>query len=373
MNTPKKIFVTGGHLTPAIAVIDEIRRRNVPWEIVFIGRKRAMEGVSDRSHEEDVMASYGIRFLPLTAGRLQRTFTAHSIKSFCKVPVGCIQAWYYCWKEKPVCILSFGGYVAVPIVISAAFFHIPVITHEQTTVSGLANTIIAYFAKKVCVTFEETLGAFPKNKVVVTGLPVRKELFESVQPPFPVDEKKYPIIYITGGSTGSVSLNDVLFPLVPRLIKHCTVIHQTGGLSAGRAFQVKRMLSSAEQVRYIVHDYFGAQDVAWILQHATLVIGRSGANTVMEIAMLGKMALFVPLPWAGSGEQMQNAQWLVKMGSAQVLPQKEASPEKILHNIEQMIAKKHIYIEHAKKISRLVPRDGDKRVADELMLVVNRK
>ncbi len=356
----KKLFISGGHLTPALSAIDEIRMRKVPWEIVFIGRKTSMEGFKDEAHEEREVHAKNIRFLPLIAGRLQRTLTINTINSLFKIPIGFIQAIYYCLRERPDAVLSFGGYVALPIVVSAAFFHIPVISHEQTSVPGLANKIIALYATKICVTFEETRTLFPKNKVVFTGLPVRNDMFISQsQPSWVKDTLKSPIIYITGGSTGSTSLNALIFPLISCLTEKYFVIHQTGRLSFDQAILLK-------QKNYILKDYFEIEEVSWIFQHAALIVGRSGANTVMEIAMTGNIGLFIPLPWSGGGEQMKNAQWLEKQGTAEILPQAQANPGRLMQNIQKILSASTIYGDRAKKLSLRIQRDGAKLLIDEV-------
>jgi UDP-N-acetylglucosamine--N-acetylmuramyl-(pentapeptide) pyrophosphoryl-undecaprenol N-acetylglucosamine transferase len=366
----KKLFITGGHLTPALATIEEIQKRKLPYEIVFIGRRKALEGVAGIAHEEEIVTSRGIRFRPIVAGRLQRLLHIHTITSLAKIPIGFFQALYYCLSERPYAVFSFGGYVALPVVVCAAFLKIPIITHEQTSVPGLANKIIAKFAKTICVTFELTKKDFPKHNVVVTGLPVRAELFSPpAKPTFTASESTRPLIYITGGSTGSESLNTLLFPLISEFTKKFAVIHQTGQLSLEQARAVQQALPTKNRDRYVIQDYFGIGDLSWILQKAAFVVGRSGANTVMEMAMLGKVGLFVPLPWSGGGEQMKNAQWLADAGSAKVIQQKEATPAKILRIVEDMLRKKYTYVRQARKIARTIPRNAAAKLVDELEAV----
>ena len=317
----KRIFITGGHITPAIAVIDELKKTYPDWKIILIGRNTL---------EEHVASEKNIRFLPSSAGRLSSVF---------KVPVGFVQSLWYCSRQKPDIVVSFGGYVALPMAVAASLLGIPVITHEQTRVVGLANRIIGFLARKICVTFEEQIASFPKGKTVLTGLPMRRELFHPPKDsPFPV-ETKIPIIYITGGSTGAVSLNDIIFPLIKELVSRCTVVHQTGKPSFEKAMWLRDDLKQVQKDRYLVRDYFDGSAVSWILHHASLIVGRSGANTVMEAAVFGKTMLCIPLPWSGGGEQTENARWLVRRGLAQILPQKEADGTKMLAMIGVLVQK----------------------------------
>jgi UDP-N-acetylglucosamine--N-acetylmuramyl-(pentapeptide) pyrophosphoryl-undecaprenol N-acetylglucosamine transferase len=199
----KKVFITGGHLTPAVAVIDEIIRRKLPWEIIFIGRMYAVEGSSEKAKEEEVITSKKIRFVPFTTGRLQRAFSLYTIVSLVKIPFGFVQALILCTREKPDIVVSFGGYIALPVVVASYISGIPVLTHEQTRVPGLSNRIIARFARKICISFPDIRHTFPRERTVYTGLPIRKEIFETpLKPAFSLPVKKYPLIYITGGTTG---------------------------------------------------------------------------------------------------------------------------------------------------------------------------
>ena len=333
----KKIVIAGGHVTPAIALIDELTKDNT-IDIVFVGRKSAAE--YSLIHEK------GIRFLPIAAGK-------RSWSTCTNIPVGCIQALVYCMREKPDLIVSFGGYVALPVAVAGWMFRIPVLTHEQTLDLGLANRIIARIAKRVCVTYRETLQQFPSG--VVTGLPMRKELFEPPKKPaYNIDEKNYPLIYITGGSQGARSLNEKIAAAIPELTKSYTVIHQTGSATYKNA------------TRYIVERYITVTKLSWILEHAVIVVGRSGANTTMECAVLGKVAILVPLPWSAGNEQLLLARWLSSRGSAEIIEQHVLDGRTLVRRIQKIREDYEALHKCAEIFSREIPRDGAKRLAREV-------
>ena len=361
-----KICITGGHLTPAKAVIDEIQDQYPLWNIVFIGRSTEFEGSNIPSKEKELMSSLGIPFVGITAGRLQRAFSMYTVTSLAKFPVGIVQSLLFCMREKPDMIVSFGGYVALPVVLAAWIFGIPVLTHEQTRVSGLANRIIGVFAKKICITYPDTNHLFPLEKTVVTGLPIRKELFDDrFTPEWKVNLKKYPLIYLTGGTTGSVSLNALLFPIIERLVQHYTVVHQTGAMSAIPAKRVYDLLPESGKSRYIARDYVGERYVGWLLRNASLVVGRSGANTVTELALFRKKALLIPLPWSGGGEQLQNAKWLEKAGLATVIEQSSVTPQHVPDMITRFLAKGQV-----NPIVIHVNSDGARRIVNEIQTML---
>jgi UDP-N-acetylglucosamine--N-acetylmuramyl-(pentapeptide) pyrophosphoryl-undecaprenol N-acetylglucosamine transferase len=333
----KKILICGGHVTPAIALIDELIKEK-SFEVVFIGRTYAAEYTQIRE--------MGIRFLPIIAGKLHRSFAFKMIPDIAKIPVGFVQAFTYCIRERPDVVVSFGGYVALPVAIAAWMLCIPVITHEQTLAPGLANKIIATIARRVCVAFEETVPLMPRGKTVFTGLPMRKELF--VRVPHAGDR---PLIFITGGSQGAKSLNEKIIPAIGRLTRDYTVIHQTGS---------HEMRSSDH---YQVSHFIPVGKFSRILQNAKIVIARSGANTTIELAALGKVAILVPLPWSAENEQLLQAKWLAARGGAVVLEQDTLTTDTILACITAVRKDFEEYQSRAKKLSAVIPRDGAQRLA----------
>ena len=329
MNTySKTIVIIGGHITPALALMDELKRQHHDWRLVCIGRN-----VLERA----LVTQKGVMFLNISAGRLS---------SWYKIPVGFVQAFWDLIRVKPDIVVSFGGYVALPVALSAWILGIPIVTHEQTRIPGLANRIIGRIAAKICLTFEDTEHRFSKKKVVITGLPIRRELFSSPKKPS-FELPGGDVMYITGGSTGAVSMNELLFDLIPKLVKRYVVIHQTGVPSLTKA-------SAIRNPRYIAKDFFDVKDVSWILYNAALVVGRSGANTVMEVAMIGKPMICIPLPWSAGSEQFANASWLVKKGLGAILIQKDFTQSRFLGLIRT---------QKTKQTSFEVPFDGSERMA----------
>jgi UDP-N-acetylglucosamine--N-acetylmuramyl-(pentapeptide) pyrophosphoryl-undecaprenol N-acetylglucosamine transferase len=335
------ICVTGGHMTPALAVIDEIQNSHPDWKILFIGRKYALEQDSDISQEYHEIGKRRIKFLSLNAGRFRRDISLRSLLALLKFPVGFIQSFLYILRERPRCILSFGGYIGLPVAISGWLLGIPVVTHEQTHTLGIANRLMLPFVEKCLLSYEDTKYA-PSMKSTYTGLPLRREIvYPSKTLSFTIPSG-LPLIYITGGSTGAVSMNELIFPIINILVEHTVVIHQTGPRSIEKAHKIQQALPEKYQLRYIPMSYIEAQDVGWILQNMSLIVGRSGGNTVAETALVRKPAVFIPLPWAGQDEQEQNAHWYEQAGMAHVVHQEKATSEQIEENITRMMKKKAV-------------------------------
>jgi len=222
----KRIIITGAHLTPALAIISELKERG-NWQIYYLGRKYTLEGDKTPSAESQVLPQVGIKFIPIPAGRLQRKFTRWTIPSLIRIPLGVIHSFWHLLKIRPDLVCSFGGYVSVPIVFAAWLLGIPSLTHEQTVVVGLANKINALFANKVAISFSDSAQFFPKKKVILTGNPLRQEIFKIGKPLFSLPKNRK-TIYITGGSQGASVINQAVLEALPELIKNYNIIHQCG-------------------------------------------------------------------------------------------------------------------------------------------------
>jgi len=366
----KKIVITGGHLTPALAVIEELKKRG--WEIIFLGRKYAAEGVKTPSVESEIIPKMGIPFYTLAAGRIQRRFTRFTIPAILRIPVGFIQAIFYLWRFSPDVVLSFGGYVSAPVVFAGWLLGIPVITHEQTTVKGLATKFNSLFAKKIAVSWKVNLGDFPKSKVVFTGNPIRKDIFKFDQKIWQGlnFEKKLPLVFITGGNQGSHTINMTVGEIISQLVKTSNVFHQCGHLNAFGDFEkleeIRNKLPDDLKNRYRVKKYLDGKEMGTLLYKADLVVSRAGANTITELAALGKPCILIPLPWLYQNEQEKNARMLEKVGIAEVLLQKDLSPENLLKLVKKMLKNLSYYQKNGSKAKKLVSLRAAEKIVDLL-------
>lgn len=366
MNKKRRIVITGGVLTPGLAVINELQKRG-RWEIFWLGRKYSLEGEKIISVESKIIPQTGSRFIPIIAGRLQRRFTRYTIPSLLKIPLSLLQSLMLLAQIKPDVVCSFGGYVSVPVVITAWFLRIPVLTHEQTVISGLASKIDAFFASKVALSFSQSSGHFPKGKVIVTGNPLRSEFFQVKKPTwFRLEESASPIIYITGGNQGAQVINNAVKEALRSLLQKYILIHQTGDKDYEIFKEVQSRLGEREQRCYFVLPYIKASEVGWVFKKASLVVSRAGANTLSELAVLGKPALFIPIPWSYQDEQTKNAQLLLAAGTAEILAQKELSGESLLQKVDLMMSRLDDYQKGASKAKALVPLNGAENLVNEI-------
>lgn len=347
------IVFTGGHAaTTAIAVVEEIKKQKLPWNLFFIGSKYAVEGKKVTTLEFRVLPEYGIRFIPLITGRLQRRFTFWTIPSLVKIPIGFIHSFIMLSRIHPEFVLSFGGFSAFPVVVTAHLLHIPVILHEQTAAAGRANQASVPFAEQITLSRNESLKYFPKDKSVLIGNPVSKKFF-NVRPK--IRFIGTPVIFITGGSRGSQNINNNILEILPELLKKYRVIHQTGQLDFEKFVNSKKILPSDLAGNY---EIFGSIDPSKITDFygiADLVISRAGANTVSEIMAVKRPAIVIPLPISYLDEQTKNAKILVDSGFGKMIPQKELTGEKLLITINEIFKNYKIYIN---KINRFISPDS---------------
>lgn len=363
-----KIAICGGHLTPALAIISELKKRNID-NLVFIGRSKAMEGDPSPSAESVVISNLGLKFYAIPVGRLQRRFTRYTIPSLLKAPLGAAAALLILSQERPDLVISFGSYVALPVVVAAWVLGIPSITHEQTVKGGLANKIISSFAKKIALSWPDSLELFPKDKCVVTGNPIRSEILSLRK-----KRTSRPAVFITGGNQGAHSVNEAVLEIIEPLLEKYEVFHQTGGAEKFRDYEMMtaRVSTLPQRLarRYAAAKWLNSAEVADVYAKAALVVGRSGANTVTEVAALGIPSLFIPLPWAGGGEQVKNAEMLENLGAAIVLPQDRLTPKRLLSAINAMMSGLPSYKQAAKLAKKLINPAAAQIFVDEALKLV---
>lgn len=336
-------------------MIEELKKYS-DVTVVYVGRKTTQEGDPSLSAESKVLPKLGIKYVPITTGRLQREFTLYTIPSLLKIPIGFIQALYIIFKEKPNVVLSFGGYVAVPIVLASWLFSIPILVHEQTLVLGLANQISSFFANKKAISFKTEKV---DGKTIVTGNPIRRMILESQE------SVKHPLtILITGGNQGSHTINLAVEEILGKLTKLASVIHVTGD----NKFKDFKRLEKLQNKKYRV---FKLIDENWgkILSNADLVVSRAGINTLTELAYLEKPALVIPFEPLYHDEQNKNAKFFERLGLVRILPQSKLSGKALIENLKYCLKHLDVLKQTAKQAKNSVIPDAAKRLALETILL----
>ncbi len=366
----RKYLVTGGHPAPAFAIIDFIRKKEPDAEVVLVGRKYNLDGDQGLSLDYKNALEKGLKFYDLKTGKFIRRLSFDWIKNTIKVLNGVWQSFKIVKTEKPDAVISFGGYIALPIALMALVNQVPVFTHEQTRKAGLSNILIAFFAKKVFVSFKENVNQFPKflrKKIIVTGNPVRDSVFNIIEKPFEIQKNKQ-VIYITGGSLGAHSLNKHIFNLLEQLCRSYIVIHQTGSVKKYNDYQKALQFQSVMQQKhyqYYVKEHFTDKEIGYVFSISDIIVSRSGANTFFEIVRLKKPAVLVPLLWSAGREQLLQAQILKSAGCAEIFNQNK-SPEKLLELINKVSSNYEIYKSNFSKLSSLYNQNTEEIILKEI-------
>lgn len=355
----KKILICGGHLSPALALIEGLMENN-KFELIYAGRKHSLEGDCALSLEYKTISSLGLKFIELNPGRLSRIFTRKAIRSLCKIPLGLVRSFIIISREKPDIVISFGGHVAFSLSIAAYLNRVIVVTHEQTRVMGLTNRIISKFAGFTCLSWPNTRYA-DNNKFIITGNLIRK-IDDKNDGLLHFGDRNLPLVYITGGSQGSKSINGIIRDSLLPLLTNYRIIHQCGMAENSADYHALQRVKSTLPINiknnYSVWEILTPSQAIAAIKSSDFIIGRSGANTVTEIALLGKPAIFIPLPWSAENEQGENAKWLVENGSAIILTQKELTADKFVQAVDNFHSNIRSFLKYALELKKTIPVDG---------------
>ncbi len=328
----KKIILTGGgtagHVTPNIALIPQLKENN--YNISYIGSK---DGI-----EKTLITPLGIDYYEISTGKLRRYIDLKNITDAFRVLKGVQEATSLIKKLKPDIVFSKGGFVSVPVVIGAYLNKIPVIIHESDISPGLANKLSIPFAKKVCATFPEALKNIPKDKGILTGSPIREELFKgSKEKGLAICkfEDKKPILLVMGGSLGSVKINTVLRNCLNELLKDMNIIHICGKNNLDNNINKKGYF----QIEY------ANEELKDLLSACDIVLSRAGSNAICELLALKKPNLLIPLSKEASrGDQILNANSFKAQGFSSVLYEEDLTDKSLVENLKLLLNNKTTFI-----------------------------
>ena len=326
----KKILLTGGHAaTAALALVDTLETdKKIKWDIYWVGSKKATEGGKNETLEYKIFSEHkSVKNYSIISGRVQKKFTKFTLISLLKIPLGFLNALYIVLKINPSIIISFGGFAAFPLVFWGSIFGKKVIIHEQTVAVGMSNNLSSKFATKIAVSRKSSLSYFPKSKTALTGNLVQ-ELILKIKPRSKVS--KTPVIFITGGSRGSLILNKTVKKALPSLIKKYKIIHQSGDHD-------EKSFKNIKSSNYSIKGTLSRDEFISALSKADIAISRAGANTVGELVLAKIPSILIPIPWTRYDEQNKNAQLAQKCGVATILKQDELTKESLINKIEEVL------------------------------------
>jgi len=328
---------TGGHIFPLVAVARQLyteaeKEKKSPPDIVFVGP-------ADKNGAQ-ILKGNKIKTRRITTGKWRRYFSLLNIFDSFKILIGLIQTFIYLWWYMPDIVFSKGGYGSFPVIIVARVFRIPVIIHESDSVSGATNRMLARFAEKVIVSFPADFPELPAQKTMLLGNPVRdltgvNEQYARSQ--LSIQTVK-PTLLFLGGSQGALQINTLVLSALKELTNLYEVIHQTGDKHYKIVVKyAEEKLPKSNISSYHVFPSLNEIEMKNAFTVADIIISRSGAGAIFEIAQLGKPSILIPLENSASGHQDKNALIYQEAGACIILSRSNVKPHILLDQISSII------------------------------------
>ncbi|HYC77323.1 MAG TPA: murein biosynthesis integral membrane protein MurJ [Planctomycetota bacterium] len=374
---------TGGHVTPNLALIGEIRARDRSASVLYLGSSGGYEREKLRKEEVPLVVIPCAQFVsprrPLKFARMLATIAA-----------GVLKAAWHVWRFKPDVVVATGGYVSVPPVLAAWLLRRRIFLHEQNARPGAANRFLARFASRVGVTFARTLDDFPPPKGRHFGYPVRGKMHaasrEAARERYGIAPGKK-VVFALGGSMGARSVNRGVAEALPALLKDdgVAVIHSTGLMSTPEYHAYEDTVERLKQLglgpdipgRYVCRRFF--DDIHDVYALADLVIARSGAGVVMELGAVGKPAVLIPKSDAPGGHQLENAAVFEEAGAAEIfieepsyedrVPMVRVYGDALAKRVLALLADEDLLLRMGRAAARLTAPDAASRCVDELEIL----
>ncbi|MGH9475630.1 MAG: undecaprenyldiphospho-muramoylpentapeptide beta-N-acetylglucosaminyltransferase [Terriglobales bacterium] len=306
---------TGGHLMPGLAVARALRARTGD-DIVFVGTARGLEA--------RLVPAAGFELRLIRIGGLKSGSLMRRAATMARLPQALVQSARILRQRHAGVVLGLGGYASGPVLAAAALLRVPIVIVEVNAKTGLANRLAAPWVRAAAVNFRETAADFPRAQVELTGIPVRPEFFVRRAPEEP------PLVLVFGGSQGAHRLNQIVAAMAPQV--QFRILHQTGerdyqAIAAAYAALGERVRA----VRFI-------DDMAAEMGAASVVVCRSGASTLGEIAAAGKAAVLVPLPNSTDQHQLRNAEAYARAGTTVLLEQSQLTAAELAETLRGLLA-----------------------------------
>lgn len=340
---------TGGHVIPAIAVAKELQRRgHYPF---FVGTESGMES--------RIVPREGFEIEYVKIGGLNRVGVAQQLRTLAMLPGSIMTASSIIERRKPVGVFSMGGYAAAPAMIAARWKKLPVVLMEPNAMPGFVSRRMANHIDRALLSFEEEKKYFPQGCVEITGLPVRREFFE-----IPRKAPGSPLkVMITGASQGSKRLNETArdaWPLFEKAGWPVEFIHQTGRLTHGEFAPLFEQARIPGRVTEFIVDMPAA------FAEVDLIVCRSGAGTVSELAAAGKPAILVPFPFSADDHQLKNAAAMQHAGAALLIRDQEMTGQRLFDEVMRFVNEPQRLMEMGEAARKLAKPGAAERAADLL-------
>jgi len=364
---------SGGHFYPLIAVADALREKAreekllTPPELYYL---------APNSYDQEALDKYDIEFRPISAGKMRTHFSFQNISDLFKTMWGIVKSIWTVFSIYPDVVFAKGGYVSFPVLVAARLLRIPVFIHESDSVPGRVNRWAGGFAKKVAVSFPDAASYFPKEKVALTGNPIRDEIAN----PATSGAREYlnmkddvPVIFVIGGSQGAQRVNSIILESLPQLIEDYYVIHQVGESNLKSVKETTEFFFSelprvkqTLEYRYKPFGFLDETALRMAAGAADIVISRAG-STIFEIAAWAVPSILIPLTESHADHQRKNAYAYAASGAATVIDEANLSDDILMSELKEVMGNTDIYERMATAAAKFAQLDAADTIADEII------
>ena len=351
---------TGGHIYPAISIANEIKNRDNNSEILFVGAKDKME--------MNIVPIHGFKILGLWISGFNRKNIFKNLLVPFKLLVSTFQAIIIIKKFNPNVVVGTGGYASGPTLFVANLFKIPTLIQEQNSYPGITNKILSKKVKTICVAYKNLEKFFPKNKLVLTGNPVRSTIssnsdyFDESINYFKLDNNKKTML-VVGGSLGSREINKAVYSMVDYLeYLNLQVIWQCGKL------YYDHYKSKVDSENIKLYDFIDQINLAFSV--SDFIVSRAGASSVSELSIVGKPVIFIPSPNVAENHQLKNAEAIVN-NEAAILVEEKNLKEDLKKKISMLNSSSELRNKLSKNIKKLAFVNATNDIVDEIKKIMN--
>lgn len=348
---------TGGHIYPALAIINKIKEKEKKCDILYIGTTDRME--------KDIVPKLGIKYVGIEMEGINRKKLLSNISVFIKYKKAINKAKKVIKEFKPDVVIGVGGYITAPVLIAAHKLKIKTVIHEQNSVPGVSNKLISKYADKICVSLPNTVSYFDKKKTIYTGNPRSEEIINikpALKKDFGLDEDKK-LVLIVMGSLGSTTMTKKIKELVPHFKDKDYQVLIVTGKSYYDDFKKISLSKNVKIVPFL-------ENMINLLKKTDLIISRAGASTIAEITAIGLPSILVPSPYVTNNHQYLNAKELEDYKASKLVSEKDFCSEIIVPLVDDILNNKTLYNEMKKNSLKLGVPSSATKFYDEVKKVI---
>lgn len=351
---------TGGHIYPALAILNKIKEKEPNSEFLYIGTTDRME--------KDIVPSLHIPYIGIEMEGLNRRHIFSNIRVLKKFNKAITKAKKVIQDFQPDIVIGAGGYITAPVLYAAHQLKVPILIHEQNSIPGVSNKFIGRFANKICVSLPNSVKLFPKEKVVYTGNPRSEEII-SVSKKSKTTlgfHEKEKLVVIVMGSLGSITMTERIKELLPAFKEKA---YQVLIITGKKYYDDYKEITVSSNVKIVPF----LDDLICLLKDTDLLVSRAGASTIAEITAIGLPAILVPSPYVTNHHQYKNAKELEDAGACRIVLEEDFSKDRIIAEIDKIFDDKDSYYRMVESSKKLGIEDSATRIYQEIKKLISNR